>query len=101
MFKISRLVYYIDHPKYQEEYLIDAWVAFAKRKPVLFTHGFLEINTIFEVLIYVFHEALNFSDPPAALANKKVKKSKPSSRLGTLVGEKGIKRPPTKRSQAK
>ena len=91
----------MDSPKYQEEYLIDAWIAFAKRKPVLFTHGFLEINTIFEVLIYVFHEALNFSDPPAGLSDKKVKKSKPSSRQGTLVGDKGIKRPPRKRAQAK
>jgi hypothetical protein len=101
VFKISRLIYYLDHPKYQEEYFVDAWVAFAKRKPVLFTHGFLEINTIFEVLIYVFHEALNLSDPPAGLSQKKVKKCKPSSRQGTLVGEKGIKRPPLKRSQAK
>lgn len=62
MFKISRVVYYLDSPKYCRRYFLDAWVAVAKRNQSFFTHGFIEINQLLESVIYLLHEALNFSD---------------------------------------
>ena len=46
---------------------MDAWVALSKRKPVFYTHGFVEINIMIEAVIFVLHEALNFSDSPSAI----------------------------------
>lgn len=57
----------MDDPRYAQRYLDDAWVAFIKRKPLFYTHAFLDIIVMAESLIYVLHEALNFSDSPCPI----------------------------------
>lgn len=57
----------MDDQRYSDKYLSDAWVAFIKRKPIFYTHAFLDINVILESLLYILHEALNFSDSPCSI----------------------------------
>jgi len=77
-------------------------MAFSKREEVFLTHGFLEVNVMIEALIFVMHEALNFSDSPTPLVKKRNKRR----RIGRVVtnsppnSEKDMKRPPRKKIQA-
>ena len=80
VFKISRVVYYLDDPRLKQQYFIDAWVALSKRKPVFYTHGFVEVNIMIEAVIFVLHEALNFSDSPSAIVARSQRRSAPSAR---------------------
>jgi hypothetical protein len=61
------VIFYIDDSRYLQKYLDDAWVAFIKRKPLFYTHAFLDINIMTESLLYILHEALNFSDSPCPI----------------------------------
>ena len=61
-FKVARVIYYIDSPKYSRKYFLDAWIAVSKKNQSFFTHGFIDINTMVETIVYLLHESLNFSD---------------------------------------
>lgn len=61
-FKVARVIYYIDSAKYSRKYFLDAWIAISKKNQGFFTHGFIDINTMVETLVYMLHESLNFSD---------------------------------------
>ena len=73
VFKVARVVYYLDSPRFAPRYFLDAWVAVAKKSQAFFTHGFIEFNQLLESVVYLLHEALNFSDsadPMVALTDQ-------------------------------
>ena len=52
----------MDDPRYQPHYFTDAWIAMSKRNVSFYTHGPIDLNNLLESVIYVLHEALDFSD---------------------------------------
>lgn len=105
VFKIARVVYYLDSPKFSRRFLLDAWVAIAKRNQSFFTHGFVEVNQLLESVIYILHEALNFSDArdPIVQTGNQHKKTKSIRSKATLtaLAPKRIVNAPKRKSMAK
>lgn len=67
VFKLARVVFYLADGRLEDRFLSDAWTALAKRKPLFYTHGFVEISLVLETLFYLLIEGTNFTDAPCSL----------------------------------